>query len=232
MLINEIFKSIDGEGIRTGYPVTFIRSYGCNLLCTYCDTLYAVDPQTEEDKENAFVTMTPDEILSKCKEFGLTKITFTGGEPLIQKDAPELVALLLDNGYEVNIETNGAVDLKEFNDKLVDVLANDETLNNLIYTLDYKCPSSGMEDKMILDNIDYLNDIDVLKFVVGTQEDLDKMKQIVEQYTPECNIFVSPVFGQIEPKNIVQYILDNNLQNVRVQLQLHKLIWNVNQRGV
>ena len=232
MLINEIFKSIDGEGIRTGYPVTFIRSYGCNLLCTYCDTLYAVDPQTEEDKENAFVTMTPDEILAKCKEFGLTKITFTGGEPLIQKDAPELVALLLDNDYEVNIETNGAVDLKEFNDKLVDVLANDETLNNLIYTLDYKCPSSGMEDKMILDNIDYLNDIDVLKFVVGTQEDLDKMKQIVEQYTPECNIFVSPVFGQIEPKDIVQYILDNNLQNVRVQLQLHKLIWNVNQRGV
>ena len=111
-------------------------------------------------------------------------------------------------------------------------MANDETLNNLIYTLDYKCPSSGMEDKIILDNIDYLNDIDVLKFVVGTQEDLDKMKQIVEQYTPECNIFVSPVFGQIEPKDIVQYILDNNLQNVRVQLQLHKLIWNVNQRGV
>lgn len=202
------------------------------MLVHNCDTLYAVDPQTEEDKENAFVTMTPDEILSKCKEFGLTKITFTGGEPLIQKDAPELVALLLDNGYEVNIETNGAVDLKEFNDKLVDVLANDETLNNLIYTLDYKCPSSGMEDKMILDNIDYLNDIDVLKFVVGTQEDLDKMKQIVEQYTPECNIFVSPVFGQIEPKDIVQYILDNNLRNVRVQLQLHKIIYPVDMRGV
>ena len=234
-------NSFNKEVPQIGYKQKEVINLTCEPYNTFliddiyvhnCDTLYAVDPQTEEDKENAFVTMTPDEILAKCKEFGLTKITFTGGEPLIQKDAPELVALLLDNDYEVNIETNGAVDIHEFNDRLVDVLANDVTLNNLIYTLDYKCPSSGMEDKMILDNIDYLNDIDVLKFVVGTQEDLDKMKQIVEQYTPECNIFVSPVFGQIEPKDIVQYILDNNLQNVRVQLQLHKLIWNVNQRGV
>lgn len=232
MLINEIFSSIDGEGIRMGYPVTFIRSYGCNLLCSFCDTLYAVDPQTEEDQENAFVSMTPEEILNKCIELNLNKITFTGGEPLIQKDAPELVALLLSNGFEVNIETNGAVNIEDFNNKLVEVLADDELLNNLIYTMDYKCPSSGMEDKMIMENIDYLNDVDVLKFVVGTQEDLDKMKSILDQYTPECNIFVSPVFEQMDPKDIVQFILDNNMQKVRVQLQLHKLIWPVDMRGV
>lgn len=202
------------------------------MLVHNCDTLYAVDPQTEEDKQNAFVTMTVDEILAKCKEFGFKKITFTGGEPLIQKDAAELVALLLDNNFEVNIETNGAVDIHEFNDRLIDLLEDDELLNNLIYTLDYKCPSSGMEDKMILSNINYLNQIDVLKFVVGSQEDLDKMKAIVEQYIPECHIFVSPVFGQIEPKDIVQYILDNKLENVRVQLQLHKIIWDMNTRGV
>ena len=232
MLINEIFSSIDGEGIRTGFPVTFIRSYGCNLLCSYCDTLYAVDPQTEEDKENAFTSMTPEQILEKCYELKNKKITFTGGEPLIQKDAAELVALLLENGFEVNIETNGAVDLKEFNDKLVDVLTDDELLNNMIYTLDYKCPSSGMEDKMILSNIDYLNAMDVLKFVVGSQEDLDTMKRVVTTYTPECNIFISPVFGNIEAKDLVSYVLENDLQNVRVQLQLHKYIWPVTMRGV
>ena len=232
MLINEIFSSIDGEGIRTGFPVTFIRTYGCNLLCSYCDTLYAVDPQTEEDKENAFITMTVDEIVDRCFDLKNKKITFTGGEPLIQKDAPELVARLLEEGFEVNIETNGAVNLSEFNDKLVDVLSDDELLNNMIYTLDYKCPSSGMEDKMILENIDYLNDIDVLKFVVGSQEDLDTMKRIVTEYTPECNIFISPVFGHIEPVALVDYILENNLQNVRVQLQLHKIIWPADMRGV
>ena len=202
------------------------------MLVHNCDTLYAVDPQTEEDKQNAFVTMTVDEILAKCNELGFKKITFTGGEPLIQKDAAELVALLLDNNFEVNIETNGAVDIHEFNDRLIDLLENDVLLNNLIYTLDYKCPSSGMEDKMIMSNINYLNQIDVLKFVVGSQEDLDRMKAVVEQYTPECHIFVSPVFGQIEPKDIVQYILDNKLENVRVQLQLHKIIYPVDMRGV
>ena len=232
MQINEIFSSIDGEGIRTGYPVTFIRTFACNLRCTYCDTLYAVDPQTQEDRDNAFTTMTIDEIVDKCFELKNKKITFTGGEPLIQKDAPELVAKLLEQGFEVSIETNGAVDLKEFNEKLVDVLSDDELLNNMIYTLDYKCPSSGMEDKMIMSNIDYLNAEDVLKFVVGSQEDLDKMKSIVDQYKPECHIFISPVFGDIEPKALVEYILEHDMQNVRVQLQLHKIIYPADMRGV
>lgn len=232
MQINEIFSSIDGEGIRTGCPVTFIRSFGCNLRCSYCDTMYAVQPENEEDLANAFTVMTVEEIVAKCEELGNYRITFTGGEPLIQKDAPELVAALLEKGFEVNIETNGAVNLKEFNDKLVDVLTDDSLLDDLIYTLDYKCPTSGMEDKMIMENIDYLNDTDVLKFVVGSQEDLDSMKRVVDQYTPECYIFVSPVFGNIEPSAIVDYVLENNMQNVRVQLQLHKIIWDPATRGV
>lgn len=232
MQINEIFSSIDGEGIRTGCPVTFIRSFGCNLRCSYCDTMYAVQPENEEDLANAFTVMTVEEIVAKCEELGNYRITFTGGEPLIQKDAPELVAALLEKGFEVNIETNGAVNLKEFNDQLVDVLTDDSLLDDLIYTLDYKCPTSGMEDKMIMENIDYLNDTDVLKFVVGSQEDLDSMKRVVDQYTPECYIFVSPVFGNIEPSAIVDYVLENNMQNVRVQLQLHKIIWDPATRGV
>ena len=232
MQIHEIFSSIDGEGIRTGCPVTFIRSFGCNLRCSYCDTMYAVQPETEEDLANAFTVMTVEEIVARCEELRNKRITFTGGEPLMQKDSPELVAALLEAGYEVNIETNGAVNIKDFNDRLVDVLTDDALLDQLIYTLDYKCPTSGMEDKMIMDNIDYLNDTDVLKFVVGSQEDLDTMKRVVDEYTPECYIFVSPVFGNIEPSAIVEYVLANNMQNVRVQLQIHKLIWPVDMRGV
>ena len=237
MLINEIFKSIDGEGNRTGYPVTFIRSYSCNLLCTYCDTLYAVQPETEEDKANAFKEMSVDEIVQKCKELGNKRITFTGGEPLIQKDAAELVGQLMLNGFEVNIETNGAVNIEEFTHKLdsyMDAYIStlEDTCGTYYYTLDYKCPTSGMEGKMILSNLDWLSEGDVLKFVVGSKEDLDRMKQIITEHKIFAEIFVSPVFGNIEPKDIVKYIIDNNLQNVRVQLQLHKIIWPVSMRGV
>ena len=231
MQINEIFSSIDGEGIRTGYPVTFIRSQFCNLKCTYCDTKYSWDAN-DENGNPQFTVMTVEEIVAKCKELKNRRITFTGGEPLIQKDAAELVAALLDQGFEVNIETNGAVELEPFENRLVDVLQNDELLNNLIYTLDYKTASSGMEDKMIMENINFLIEGDVLKFVVGSKAELDRMKEIVLEYNPRSEIFISPVFGDIEPKELVDYILENNLQNVRVQLQLHKLIWDPETRGV
>ena len=229
MLINEIFSSIDGEGIRTGYPVTFIRSYGCNLLCSYCDTLYAVKPETEQDKQNAFKEMSVDEILEECKKLGNRRITFTGGEPLIQKDAKKLISKLTLNDYEVNIETNGAVDLETFLTLDTDNLIERD---NLIITMDWKSPSSGMRNKMILNNIKLLSFKDVLKFVVGSKQDLDDMYSIVMKYKPFCEIFVSPVFGEIEPKEIVEYILNNNLQQVRVQLQLHKIIYPIDMRGV
>ena len=144
MQINEIFVSIDGEGIRTGYLTTFIRTFGCNLNCSYCDTQYAC--KIDENEQDQFVVMTPEEILARVDELGNYRVTLTGGEPLIQRDAPELVALLLEAGYEVNIETNGAVDLRPFEKKMVEVLSDDELTNNLIYTLDYKCPSSGEEE--------------------------------------------------------------------------------------
>lgn len=237
MLINEIFKSIDGEGNRTGYPVTFIRSFGCNCACTYCDTMYAVQPETEEDKANAFKEMSVDEIVQKCKDLGTKRITFTGGEPLIQKDAVDLVGKLMLNGFEVNIETNGAVNIEEFTHKLdafMDMHVQEYmcVAGSYYYTLDYKCPTSGMEDKMILSNLDWLSKSDVLKFVVGSKEDLDRMKQIITEHDIYAEVFVSPVFGKIDPKDIVQYIIENDLQNVRVQLQLHKIIWDFNQRGV
>lgn len=233
MLINEIFSSIDGEGIRTGYLTTFIRTFGCNLQCSYCDTVYACI--TDENEGEQYTNMTIEQIVDRCFELKNGRVTFTGGEPLIQKDAPELVAALLENGFEVNIETNGAVDLKTFEDKMVDILSDDELTNNLIYTLDYKCPSSGMEDQMIMENIPFLVKGDVLKFVVGTEEDLTAMKNVVDEYVPNPHtfeVFISPVWGEMEGSRIVEFMMQNDMQNVRAQVQLHKIFWDPATRGV
>jgi 7-carboxy-7-deazaguanine synthase len=199
------------------------------LLCSYCDTLYAVSPKTEEDKANAYTIMSVDEVISTCKFLGNKRITFTGGEPLIQKDARELISKLTLDDFEVNIETNGAVDIRPFkNMDLNQPIAQDK----VIFTMDWKSPSSGMREKMIESNLYELNNRDVLKFVVGSKEDLDDMKKVVNEHRLRCEVFVSPVFGKIEPSELVEYIKENNLQNVRVQLQLHKIIWNPNKRGV
>lgn len=224
MQINEIFSSIDGEGIRTGYLVTFIRTQFCSLKCSYCDTRYSLSPLDENGKKQ-FVDMSIPEILKKCEELKNKRITFTGGEPLIQKDALELVNSLTDNGYEVNIETNGAVDLFPF-------IQNLKNNHNVIFTMDWKSPSSGMNNRMIKSNLLLLKEKDVLKFVVGSLEDLDDMRKVIIENNIECSIFLSPIFGKIEPTELVEYIKRYDLQNVRVQLQLHKIIWDVNKRGV
>lgn len=211
MKVVEIFKSIDGEGIRVGYPVTFIRLAGCNLRCNYCDTKYSY----EDEK---FTEMTPQEIYNQVYKLGGKRITLTGGEPLIHKDVKVLVDLLIQKGYEVNIETNGSVDITLFLDK------------HTIITMDYKCASSGMEDKMLLDNISKLRKQDVLKFVVSDDNDLDTVQRIYQN--TKATVYISPVFGRIEPKQIVEYMLEHNMENCRVQVQLHKIIWNPEERGV
>jgi len=214
MLVNEIFSSIEGEGIRTGYPATFIRLYGCNLNCSYCDTRYSCEGHDGTE-------MNVSEVIEKAKEAGVKKITLTGGEPLIHKNVEELVDELVNEGFEVNIETNGSVDIYPYTKK-----------ENVIITMDYKLISSGMNDKMNERNFKYLRPQDVLKFVVGNKQDLDVMKEILEVHKPNCNIFVSPVFEQIEPVEIVDYIKENKLNDCRVQLQLHKIIWDPEERGV
>ena len=211
MKVVEIFKSIDGEGIRVGYPVTFIRLAGCNLRCNYCDTKYSY----ENEK---FTEMTLQEIYNRVYKLGGRRITLTGGEPLIHKDVKVLVDLLIDKGYEVNIETNGSVDITLFLDK------------HTIITMDYKCASSDMEDKMLLDNISKLRKQDVLKFVVSDDNDLDTVQRIYQN--TKATVYISPVFGRIEPKQIVEYMLEHNMENCRVQVQLHKIIWNPEERGV
>lgn len=226
MLISEIFSSIEGEGIRTGCLATFIRAYGCNLRCNYCDSMYAVDSPVDLFGNKNFKQMTVQDIVNECKHIGNKKITFTGGEPLIQKDAKELIDKLLDGDFEVNIETNGAVPIKDF------VYFRNKNMTKLIITMDWKSPYSGMRDMMVGENLKELRSTDVLKFVVATKEDLDDMKNILKNNDIYCNIFASPVFGKIEPFEIVDYLKQNNLQNVRMQLQIHKLIWKPDMRGV
>lgn len=224
MKICELFSSIEGEGIRAGYPCTFIRTVGCNLRCEWCDSKYSFK---EEDTTK---DMTVQEIVDECYNLGNYRITFTGGEPLLQPDAMDLIKALVEKGFEVNVETNGAVDIEPFVAYRNSSITPSE---NLFFTVDYKCPSSGMEDKMIHDNHLYVNQNDVIKFVVGSQEDLKAMKHFVENHKYFYDhIFVSPVFGMIEPVEIVDFIKENKMQNVRLQLQIHKFVWDKNKRGV
>ena len=215
--VNEIFLSIDGEGYRTGLPVVFIRLYGCNLNCSYCDTRYSCEQQ--EYKE-----MSLYDILVEVLSYGVPRVTLTGGEPLIHPGVKDLIVSLVANDIEVNIETNGAVDLDEF----IEFKYN----SKVVFTMDYKCKSSGMEDKMILSNLEFLQPKDVIKFVVSNYNEMEKMEYILESSKCKAQPYVSPVFGAIEPSELVEYVLENKLNNVKVQVQLHKIIWNPNMRGV
>ena len=215
--VNEIFLSIDGEGYRTGLPVVFVRLYGCNLNCSYCDTRYSCEGQ--EYKE-----MSLYDILVEVLNYRVPRVTLTGGEPLIHPGVKDLITSLVANDIEVNIETNGAVDLDEF----IEFKYN----SKVVFTMDYKCKSSGMEDKMILSNLVFLQPKDVIKFVVSNYNEMEEMEYILEASKCKAQAYVSPVFGAIEPKELVEYILDNKLNNVKVQVQLHKIIWEPTKRGV
>lgn len=208
-LVNEIFDSIEGEGKRAGLPATFIRLSGCNLRCKYCDTAYAFEQGTQ---------MTPEEIVEKVK---FQRVTLTGGEPLCQKVQPLLQALA---DHEVNIETNGSLNIQPY-----------QQLPNVFLTVDYKCGAAGTTSKMFLPNFKHLRPCDVLKFVVGSVADLQQAQALYTTYKDflkEVPVYVSPVFGSIEPVTIVEYIKTHKLENWRVQLQLHKYIWDPAAKGV
>lgn len=214
MKVVEIFKSIDGEGKRTGLPTTFVRLYGCNLNCSYCDTRYACEGDN-------YTEMGVMDIVGKVASLGVPSVTVTGGEPLAQSNIVFLVTALADKGYDVNVETNGSLPISFVN-----------LYENVWVTMDWKSLSSGMAQYNLEVNLTTLRDSDVIKFVVSDKEDLDQMRDVIGRLDTSPSIYVSPVFGKIDPKEIVQYLLDNNLNNVRVQLQLHKIIWDPNERGV
>ena len=219
MKVNEIFYSIEGEGVRAGYPCVFIRLFGCNLNCLYCDTRYSCEGDQYRE-------MTVKEIVQVVQEYGCERVTITGGEPTIHTDFYSLVRALDENYYSVNIETNGTISAEELRDVLP---------CSVMITMDHKCPSSGMNAKMHIDNYRGLKSDDVLKFVVGSHEDLvdaDRVMSALRIMGCCPQFYLSPIFGQIEPVDIVEFMKEHHYNNVRVQLQMHKFIWPPEQKGV
>lgn len=215
----EKFVSINGEGTKAGQLAVFVRFAGCNLNCNYCDTKWA----NEEDV--SFDTLTEFEIYDYIKSTGVSNVTLTGGEPLLRENIDRLLRILSsDKSLYVEIETNGSVDLAPFRD----------ISENITFTIDYKLPGSGMEAMMNLDNYENLNREDTVKFVVSNIEDLNKAKFIIDKegITDKCNVYISPVFGRIEPATIVEFMINNKMNKVNMQLQMHKIIWDPNAKGV
>jgi 7-carboxy-7-deazaguanine synthase len=209
MKINEIFYSIQGEGKWTGLPNIFIRTTGCNLRCTYCDTKYAYKKGTEK---------TLEEIIKELEKYKCKKICITGGEPLLQKEIFSLIDNLIKSNYKILIETNGSLDISPTTNK-----------KNLFISLDIKCPSSKMNEKMNFKNIELLKKKDQIKFVIKNKKDYDFAKKIIKRYKPKCDIFFQPVW-KTDSKKLTKWILEDNL-NVKLGLQIHKIIWD-NKRGV
>lgn len=218
----EIFNSVEGEGKRAGRIATFIRLYGCNLRCSYCDTPYGYDG-------GGYSIMSANDIIEECRKHGTKAVTLTGGEPLYEMEkAAFLVRELARDGYEVNVETNGSVSLRT---------CFGRRPRNCFFTMDMKCPSSKMSRKMCLDNLAYLSAGDVVKCVVGSREDMEWAANVIASNPVSATVYFSPVFGEIEPSEIVDFLkgLQSKpgvLSEARAQLQLHKFIYPVDMRGV
>lgn len=215
----EKFVSINGEGQHTGELAVFIRLRGCNLKCSYCDTRWACTEDAKADE------MTEAEIVSYVISTGVKRVTLTGGEPLLADNAIDLLeAFAAHKDIFVEIETNGSVDIHPFA----------EIDNPPAFTLDYKLEGSGMEDRMLTDNFKYLKSKDTVKFVCSDVSELDRVCEIVDKYriSDKCTALISPVFGRIEPADMVDYLITHKRNDIRLQLQLHKFIWDPNKRGV
>lgn len=217
--VAEHFISINGEGPLAGQLALFIRFTRCNLSCEYCDTKWA------NESDCPFERMTLSDIMELVRSSGITNITLTGGEPLIQKDVDILIdELLKDEKLHVEIETNGSVFLQPF-------IRDNERLS---FTMDYKLACSGMESRMNTDNFSLLKKTDSVKFVSGSRDDLERAYDIIKKYSliGNCRVYFSAVFGMIEPDEIVSFMIENRLNHTNLQLQLHKYIWDPMQRGV
>ncbi|MGD9678772.1 MAG: putative 7-carboxy-7-deazaguanine synthase QueE [Vulcanibacillus sp.] len=218
--IAEKFVSINGEGKSSGQLSTFIRFAGCNLNCSYCDTKWVNQPDVE------YELMTAEEIYKYIKETGIINVTITGGEPLIQNNIFELIkSLSEDNSLNIEIETNGSVSIEPY------MILNNDSFK---FTMDYKLPFSTMENRMLVDNFWHLRGKDTVKFVVSNLTDLLKAEEIISKYrlVEKTNVYFSPVYGQISLTEIVDFMKDKKMNKVNLQVQLHKIIWGSETKGV
>lgn len=215
MKVVEKFISIDGEGPTAGALSVFVRFAGCNLRCAWCDTSYAWDTTAD------VTDMSASEIADYIKSTGIGHVTITGGEPLLQPGLIGLLSRLAD--YQVHIETNGAIPVEQF-----------RVGDNIHFVIDYKLPDSGMEERMHLPNLASVRKTDAYKFVIASNRDLDKAVKIVRQYNLEekTQVYFSTVFGKMEPAVVVERMKSEKFNGVKLQLQLHKFIWNPQRKGV
>lgn len=210
--INEIYHSIQGESTNAGKPCVFVRLTYCNLRCTYCDTEYAF----YEGKD-----MSVKQVIDEVEKYNCKLVEITGGEPLVQlNECLQLMKELCELGYEVLIETGGSISVKEIDPRVKIIM-------------DLKCPSSGMDQKNLYENIQYLKPTDELKFVIGNREDYEWTLKLLNKHNlyGKCEILFSVVFGKLESVELVNWILEDKLE-VRFQLQMHKYIWHPETKGV
>lgn len=212
LTVNEIFHSIQGESTHAGRPCVFVRLTACDLRCSWCDTPYAF----HEGRK-----MSVDEVVRAVRDYRCDVVEITGGEPLLQKAVYPLMQQLLDEGRTVMLETGGH-------------LSVDQVPDEVIRVIDVKCPGSGESDRNHWPNLDRLRPSDEVKFVIKDRGDYEYARGVVANYdlTTRCTaVHFSPVHGVQHAKQLASWILDDRL-TVRVQLQLHKYIWDATTRGV
>jgi len=209
--INEIFHSIQGESTHAGRPCVFVRLTGCNLRCVWCDTAYAFQEGS---------SMSVDQVVERVEEYGCPLVEITGGEPLLQADAPALMKRLLACGHTVLVETGGSLPI-------------DSVPEGVRRIIDVKCPGSGEAERNQSQNLDLLREGDELKFVLAGREDYEWASRQIEtrRLAGRCPLLFSPVQGAMEPGDLARWVLEDALP-VRVQLQLHKVLWPDADRGV
>jgi len=209
--INEIYYSVQGESTHAGRPCVFIRLTYCNLRCTYCDSEYAF----YEGKD-----MEITHIMNEIKQWDCNLVEVTGGEPLFQDKCINLLNELVKSNYEVMLETGGSLSISDVPKKVIKIV-------------DFKCPSSAMEKKNLWSIVEDLQPHDEVKFVIGNREDFDWAKDRITEYALDkiCTLLFSPTFGKVAPQLIVEWILVENLP-VRMQMQMHKMIWSPDKQGV
>jgi 7-carboxy-7-deazaguanine synthase len=210
--INEIFYSIQGESVHAGLPCVFVRLTGCNLRCTYCDTQYAFD-------EGRFMSVA--DIIRQVGQFGCGLVEITGGEPLFQSHTPALAGKLLESGYQVLVETNGSLDI-------------DRVDRRCSRIMDVKCPSSGEQSRNDSANLNRITPNDQVKFVIADRDDFSFAEQMVSRLPaslPPDRVLYSAVSGRLPPHQLARWMLDARTR-ARLQLQLHRLIWPDQDRGV
>ncbi len=211
LVVNEIYRTIAGEGSCAGSPCTIVRLTGCNLRCAWCDTAYAYDEGREMDI---------DEVLGEVERLGGGMVLVTGGEPLLQTDTPELLGRLCDAGCKVFLETNGSLDIGVVDPRVV-------------RCVDIKCPGSGCGDSFRRTNLDCLRRTDEIKFILAGRGDYEFAHEFIERcdLISRCDVFMTPAAELLEPTELAEWILADGLK-VRLGLQLHKIIWPDAERGV